>query len=710
MASMVKNFVQCPSDELLDQCTKAQLVDIAEQYDIVVVESKRKRDIKAVIWSSLFEQGVLKKSVSGATGFGPVVVQTAGLTFEQQRELLAMQFEQERLQLEMRGQQQRVEVERILEVEKMKSEVEHARLRLMGEGKFSPGEDGGDRSASGSGDVISYLRLVPKFNERDPDIFFTLFERVAEARSWSDSDRVLLLQCVLTGRAQEAYSAICGENALDYDRVKSAVLKSYELVPEAYRQRFRSWVKGDRQTHVEFIRDLTSHFQRWCAAAKVASFDGLCELIVLEQFKNILPQRVATYVNEQKPSTAFRAAELADDFVLTHKGSVTEKYSRSNDNGYARGGAKSSPGSSRKFAGTGRPEVAKVDLCHYCRGGGHWKDQCPLLENKGKPRLSTYAPAMCCSAVLDKKTLGVGSGMVPDRKLVCTDLDAGSSFEPFITEAVVSVVGSDTYVPIKVLRDTAARYSFIVESALPFSSETETGDFVLMRGMEMGLIPVPRHTIVLDCELVRGVVSIGVRPALPLEGIHMILGNDLAGSAVWAGVPPPVVVSRPVASGEPDESILQFPSVFPVCAVTRAQIRKKSADPHVSECSKSNVVHAVSLPDLPSSVSKEDWVRSQRDDSSLSALWTELLPAEKVRDTAQGYFVQGDLLVRKWVPCVGDAVGEAIFQVVVPSSFRDVILQTAHDSSGHLGIKKTYDRVLRYFFLASVKARCCKVY
>ncbi|KAI9525808.1 hypothetical protein NQZ68_002356 [Dissostichus eleginoides] len=48
-------------------------------------------------------------------------------------------------------------------------------------------------------------------------------------------------------------------------------------------------------------------------------------------------------------------------------------------------------------------------------------------------------------------------------------------------------------------------------------SETETGDFVLS-GMEMGLIPVRRLTIVLDCELVRGIVSIGVRPALPIDG------------------------------------------------------------------------------------------------------------------------------------------------------------------------------------------------
>ncbi|KAI9517604.1 hypothetical protein NQZ68_004826 [Dissostichus eleginoides] len=76
--------------------------------------------------------GVLQKSEFGVAGVMPVVVQTAGFTFEQQKELLAMQFEQEKLRLEedrleLRGQQQEVEkrfeVEKVLEVEKMKSVV-----------------------------------------------------------------------------------------------------------------------------------------------------------------------------------------------------------------------------------------------------------------------------------------------------------------------------------------------------------------------------------------------------------------------------------------------------------------------------------------------------------------------------------------------------------------------------------------------------------
>lgn len=66
-----------------------------------------------------------------------------------------------------------------------------------------------------------------------------VFELLAEARSWSDTERTLLLQGVLTGKAQVFSALSVGDNG-SYHLVKAAVLKAYELVPEAYRQRFRS--------------------------------------------------------------------------------------------------------------------------------------------------------------------------------------------------------------------------------------------------------------------------------------------------------------------------------------------------------------------------------------------------------------------------------------------------------------------------------------
>lgn len=58
-----------------------------------------------------------------------------------------------------------------------------------------------------------------------------------------------------------------------YRCVKAAVLKCYELIPEAYRQRFRSWKKSDKQTYAEWARELTTSFHRWLTAEEVDSYD-----------------------------------------------------------------------------------------------------------------------------------------------------------------------------------------------------------------------------------------------------------------------------------------------------------------------------------------------------------------------------------------------------------------------------------------------------
>ncbi len=49
-----------------------------------------------------------------------------------------------------------------------------------------------------------------------------------------------------------AYASLSPEANLDYDQVKSAVLRSYELVPEAYRQKFRHYKKTEGQSYAEF--------------------------------------------------------------------------------------------------------------------------------------------------------------------------------------------------------------------------------------------------------------------------------------------------------------------------------------------------------------------------------------------------------------------------------------------------------------------------
>lgn len=126
---------------------------------------------------------------------------------------------------------------------------------------------------------------------------------------------MLLLQCVLTGKgkkAQKAYSALSIVDCGVYKSVKATVLKAYELVPEAYHQRFRSWEKSGKQTHIDF--------NHWCTSLDVSSFSDLCELTVLEQFKNSVPSHIVTNIDERQVKTVTEAASLADNYVLTHRG------------------------------------------------------------------------------------------------------------------------------------------------------------------------------------------------------------------------------------------------------------------------------------------------------------------------------------------------------------------------------------------------------
>ena len=232
MAS-VEDFLRAPSEEWLERCSREQLVKIAEYYELDVGDKRMKENIKAIVKANLFETGVLrpKLQVAGARlDVSDALLSEVGLTFEQRRELLLLETERERAKTER---------EKFV-VERKRLELEERRLSLGGSEtgvSFSP-------RVSGLFDVAGSLRLVPQFCERDPDIFFSLFERVAESRGWSDSDRTLLLQCVLTGKAQEAYSALTIVESREYATVKAAVLRSYELVPEAYRQRFRTWEKS----------------------------------------------------------------------------------------------------------------------------------------------------------------------------------------------------------------------------------------------------------------------------------------------------------------------------------------------------------------------------------------------------------------------------------------------------------------------------------
>ena len=172
----------------------------------------------------------------------------------------------------------------------------------------------------------------------------------------------------------------------------------------------------------------------------------------------------------------------------------------------------------------------------------------PMLKAKkqhaGGRRVKPVALAVSVSGPVD-----VGAWQHDSGESGLTGAIDGS-YLPFISDRFVLLVGSDIQVPVKILRDTGAFDSYVLESVLCFSEKTDSGDKILMRGMGLDVVLFPEHKMNLDCELVQGEVPMGVRPALPIEGVDLILGNDLAGSRVWAKYSPPQAVSLSLLQGK----------------------------------------------------------------------------------------------------------------------------------------------------------------
>ena len=175
-------------------------------------------------------------------------------------------------------------------------------------------------------DVTKHIRLVPPLQEKEVDKYFLHFEKVAENLKWPKEHWTLLLQSVVIGKAREIYTHLSLEQSSDYDKVKELILKAYELVPEACRQKFRNCRKENDQTHVEFARTKEQLFDRWCSSKKIGSdYPKLRQLMLVEEFKRCINSDVKSFLDEKEVETLEKAARLADDYTLTHKVSFVSK-------------------------------------------------------------------------------------------------------------------------------------------------------------------------------------------------------------------------------------------------------------------------------------------------------------------------------------------------------------------------------------------------
>ena len=487
--------------------------------------------------------------------------------------LVASDVEVRKLELELELRKLDAQKERELrELEKQRLDHELEMKKLEVQEKL--GSSYSVSSSSAKFDVSKYIKLVPPFHETDVDKYFLHFEKIAQNLEWPKKHWPMLLQNVLIGKAREIYTQLSVDQAMDYDSVKQLILKGYQLVPVAYRQKFRNYQKESNETYVEFARSKEQLFDRWCSSLKIdKDYDKLRQVILVEEFKRCIHSDIRTFIDEQKAEPLDIAARLADDYSLTHKESFAGKphqsFSPSRQDPSSSGLRPSgSPGNHNKedsqkeksdsdlrSSSRFKPPTPKFKpplpkkpfntvVCKYCKKEGHLLSECLKLkrkqqgQNESKPAgfiTSTRCIPQFCNNEHDTlheiksprdSSYGVEVSF-PSKPIMET-------FEPFMHDGFVSLTSDlSNATAVKILRDTGASQSLLLAGTLPISDKYSAGANVLIKGVDSSnCTPVPLHNVYLSSNLVSGPVTLGVRPSLPFDGVHLLLGNDLAGDKV----------------------------------------------------------------------------------------------------------------------------------------------------------------------------------
>nr|XP_055054187.1 uncharacterized protein LOC129439536 [Misgurnus anguillicaudatus] len=114
--------------------------------------------------------------------------------------------------------------------------------------------------------------------------------------------------------------------------------------------------------------------------------------------------------------------------------------------------------------------------------------------------------------------------------------------------------------------------------------------------------------------------------------------------------------------------------------------------------------------DVKLPVTRKSIAAAQKADLTLHKCFSSVVPLEMARERKTAYYVDNGLLMRRWCSNVSDPEWCTVNQIVVPVCYRQAVLSLAHDHSlsGHLGIKKTYNRILKHFVWPRLKSDVAK--
>ena len=660
-----------PSSELetMVYAKKVDFIEIARKLGLTVKTNMRKAEICDMIIHHYMNTKILgdtareylSDKIPSDTLTPEQKLEFEKLALEREKAHLAVQQMKEKAQLDIQQQREKFEMDKArMELEaSLVIKVESEKLKIS-------------NTIVPPFDLAKNLKLLPTFTEYDPDDYFKVFEEMADHFQWPREQWVWLLKPKLTGKAVKAVRHL--ENTSDYNFVKQAILDAFSITEEGYRQSFRDLTKKGFQTYLEFASEKLRAFSKWLKAAEVETFDQLVNLIVFEEFKRKLPLPIMLHIEDRQEKNLKVAASLADTYSLIHKSNASKKAEV-----FVKPVPVKNSDTLDDNARLNRDTHFSLK-CSYCKKDGHKIQNCknPKCRTSELFRSSFTHPSIKTD---NEKSKPVSNVMV--QKPI--DL-----FKEFKFDGEISLRECDEKNSVTVLRDTGAALSLLNVKALPNVKTCLTGEKVFVKDLS-NTTSIPLAEIYLNCPLVNGKVTVGIWDAdMPVEGVNLLLGNDLAGSLT---VPNLLVSCNPVLdfTQMPVES---EPSIFPDTVVTRSQTLN---DDVPVKGQGGNI-----LTDI---MSRDNLIQAQLDDENLTALHNQAMNINEV-DKSPCFYYDNGLLMRFYRPPKRsnlDSWSEKR-QIVIPMSVRHSILQVAHDGpGGHLGLYKTYHKILNHFFWPNLR-------